>query len=73
MLFIEGERIGRHFRYKIHPCILPFGPHKTRSILLPAILVGTFFVAVDKESASPVGANTHYHDIQQPTDRYHSV
>jgi len=28
-----------------------------------AFSLGTFFVAVDKESASPVGANTHY---QQP-------
>ena len=28
-----------------------------------AFSLGTFFVAVDKESASPVGANTHYLDI----------
>jgi hypothetical protein len=26
-----------------------------------AFSLGTFFVAADKESASPVGANTHYH------------
>ncbi len=27
---------------------------------LAAFSLGTFFVAVDKESTSPVGANTHY-------------
>jgi hypothetical protein len=28
-----------------------------------AFSLSTFFVAVDKESTSPVGANTHYYDI----------
>ena len=34
-----------------------------------AFSLGTFFVAADKESASPVGANTHYHDVYTQEDR----